>query len=120
MTALIVIASVGAYLAAMMLTARAWYARIRLLSEPLACTWERSLYLSHKHDSRCYRQSSTSLIGSNTEAATYGLLVGLIWPAFGPWMLAVHLVQSGQKSTLAELEAKNARLERELGMGRPR
>lgn len=119
MTALIVIASSLAYLAGWLLTARSRYARTRLLSEPLNCQWP-ALHSNGTHDSMCRRQSPESLTDSDAEAAAIAMMLGLIWPLIGPAMLLMWAVQSGHRATLVELEARNARLERELGMGRPR
>ena len=54
MIAVIVVASVAAYLAGLILTARWWYARVRPYSEPLACSYSHRPGI--RHSDFCYQR----------------------------------------------------------------
>lgn len=119
MTALIAIASVFAYLGCLVYSARWRYQRIRPSTEPVGCE---TPYLCTPrlggHSTRCYRRYG--MIDTTNEAAGFAFLFGLLGPisfigiALSRIMRAV--IVSGTPLTRAELKAKVARLERELGM----
>lgn len=113
MTALIVIGSIVAYLGAAVFAARRRYAAMRPYTEPLNCECAYPGTFS-SHSQRCYRRSG--MIDTTGEAATFALLQGLFWWLVIPAFLAIGLVQRGQRQLPEEVEAKNARLERDLGI----
>lgn len=114
MTGLIVAASIVAYLALTLTAARIRYNALRPWTEPLNCKTTYSCSPGRHHRS-CYRRGY-SLIDTSGEAAMYALLQGLAWWALLPLALASWFIRRGHRPLLEEVQARNARLERELGM----
>lgn len=109
------VVSLLAYVGGWLLTARWRYARTRPLAEPLNCTYPDSCRRS-RHSKSCYLRDPDSLVETRAQAAVFALMLGAVWPLIGPAMAVMWVVEAGQRETLAEVRARNERLERELGM----
>jgi hypothetical protein len=101
----------SAYFLAMLLTARAAYRRIRPWTEPLACRTPTDRY--HEHDGSCYERAGVD----GAEAKVFSVLMGAVWPLTLAMLAVIKVVTFGQQPFRAEVEARNERLERELGLG---
>jgi hypothetical protein len=113
---LIAAPSVVIFAVGFVLMGRATYARKRPFTEPLAC--ERPAACFHTHYSGCYRRPGT-LVDSDSEAVWTALLYGVGWPAVLTACAVAalgRLVLSSRKPLPGEVDARNARLERELGL----
>jgi hypothetical protein len=108
-----------AYAAGWRQAARYWYRKLRPYTEPLSCN---SGYSFHEHSEYCY-QREHSVIESAREAAIWAGLIALIWPLAlilaGLARLTWRAVASGDRPRPEELQAKIARLERELREPKP-
>ena len=118
MTAAIVVASVVAYLAGLVLTARWWFARVRPYAEPLSCS-----YIHHResgHSRMCYQRPG-KITSTPREALGYALMLGAVWfiamPILGAYAAVMGagevIVASGVRETPEEVAAKVKRLEEE-------
>lgn len=106
----IAIVSVLAYLTGWEYTARWWFRKIRPYSEPLGCQGD---YSWHEHSKYCYTRED-SVITTNSEAAGWAALTGLAWPLVIIGTLVTgHIIRS-DRPLREEMQAKIARLEREL------
>lgn len=114
MTLFLAIMSAAAYLAGAEYTAKWRYRATRPYTEPLSCEHS-SDEKYHVHGQFCYARHENSLINSRTEAALFAIAIGLVWPSVLLAWLAIRHVQSGDKPTSEELQARIEWLEKELG-----
>jgi hypothetical protein len=109
-TGLIAAASVLAYAALALLTARWRYQAIRPYTEPVRCKHPDLHARRGDHSSGCYARNDSTVIDSRPEATVAALLTGLVWPLIGPALLVQYLVTAGGRPLPAESEAKIRRL----------
>jgi hypothetical protein len=118
MTAAVIVLSVAAYLAGLILTARWWYGRIRPYTEPLSCKF--SHHGESGHNKYCYQRPG-KITATSREALGYALLMGAAWfatvscVAVAAAIMAAGrvLVANSARDTPEEIAAKTARLEAE-------
>lgn len=120
MTLLITLASVAVYLGGWLLAARNRFVMTRPYTEPLRCQYGPSC----QHYRRCYQRPGYLLIDTREAAAGYAALWATGWPVIFPalaaWWLLSRVIMNDDRESPAELRAKVARLEAELGIsGKP-
>jgi len=118
MTALIVAAAITVYAATWLLSARYWYGRIRPWSEPLSCdspVW--CAEIGYHHD-RCYRRwGMVDTVGEAVAgAAAFGMLGPLALAGVAAAAIGRKAITAAARPLPAEVAAKTARIERELGI----
>lgn len=110
-TALIILGSSLTYTTGWLITARAWFRRLRPFTEPVDCALIGNRF--HEHNAMCYGTVTT-----RNEAAGWAGGLALAWPVVLPVTLLVLLagraIMAGDRPLRGEMEAKISRLEKEL------